>query len=178
MPRYRDFTDVLHPTRSDRIESRPCTPSRTPSRISGVGTSETGLLQRLALRLAPALIPIVAGPAPAADRYVPEEYPTIQQAIDASDDGDVVIVAPGTYYETIDFLGKAILVRSEQGPEATVIDAGGLGDAVASFSSGEGLDSVLEGFELREGTGSTDVAASTSATRRRRSATACCARTW
>jgi hypothetical protein len=157
MPRDRDFTDVLRPTRSDRIESRPCTPSRTPSRISGVGTSETGLLQRLALRLAPALIPIVAGPAPAADRYVPEEYPTIQQAIDASDDGDVVIVAPGTYYETIDFLGKAILVRSEQGPEATVIDAGGLGDAVASFSSGEGLDSVLEGFELREGTGSTDV---------------------
>ena len=45
--------------------------------------------------------------------YVPtSEYSSIQSAIDDANDNDVVIVAEGTYYENIDFLGKAITVRS------------------------------------------------------------------
>ena len=37
-------------------------------------------------------------------------YPTIQSAINAAVNGDTVLVQPGTYYETIDFLGKEITI--------------------------------------------------------------------
>ena len=47
--------------------------------------------------------------------YVPDDYLTIQEAIDAAVNGDTVLVAPGTYAENIDFKGKAITVTSEQG---------------------------------------------------------------
>jgi len=43
---------------------------------------------------------------------VPGKYRTIQLAIDAAKDGDVIIVQPGVYYEQIDFLGKNITVQS------------------------------------------------------------------
>ena len=66
----------------------------------------------------------VARPALAATRNVPAEYPSIQSAIDASVNGDVVLVAPGTYLERLDFLGKAITVASAGGPDVTIVDAG------------------------------------------------------
>ncbi|MBC8311077.1 MAG: hypothetical protein H8E72_02130 [Candidatus Marinimicrobia bacterium] len=43
---------------------------------------------------------------------VPEEYPTIQSGIDASVDGDTILVHPGTFDEPIDFLGKSIVIGS------------------------------------------------------------------
>ena len=36
--------------------------------------------------------------------WVPDDYPTIQGAIDAALDGDTVIFRPGTYVENINFL--------------------------------------------------------------------------
>jgi hypothetical protein len=60
---------------------------------------------------------------------VPEDYPTIQAAIDAAVEGDVIVIADGIYTgdgnRDIDFLGKAITVRSENGPENCVIDCEG-----------------------------------------------------
>ena len=50
-------------------------------------------------------------------RRVPAEYPTIQSAIVAAAEGDTVLVSPGTYTEAIDFLGKAIVVTSTNGPK-------------------------------------------------------------
>jgi predicted outer membrane repeat protein len=64
--------------------------------------------------------------------------------------GDEVLVAPGTYLETIDLLGKAITLRSSDGPEATTIDAQYLRTAVKCIS-GEGSDTVLEGFTITQG---------------------------
>jgi len=84
--------------------------------------------------------------------YVPDDHPTIQGAIDASFNGDTVIVRPGSYVENIDFIGKAITVRSEQGAAMTTIDGSQVGTVVA-FVSGEGLDSVLDGFTLTNGVG-------------------------
>ncbi len=83
--------------------------------------------------------------------HVPDEYPTIQAAIDAALDGDEVVVAPGTYFERITFLGKAITVRSSEGAAETTID--GEGGSVVRCTSGEGPDSVLEGFTVTGGSG-------------------------
>ncbi|MHC4945034.1 MAG: right-handed parallel beta-helix repeat-containing protein [Planctomycetota bacterium] len=84
--------------------------------------------------------------------YVPDDYPTIQQAIDAAVDGDTIIVRSGTYVENIDFKGKAITVQSEKGPESTILD-GGLKDEVVTFNSGEGYHSILDGFTVTNGNG-------------------------
>jgi len=55
---------------------------------------------------------IAATLAHAETRLVPGDYATIQQAIQDCNDGDVVVVEPGTYFELINFLGKDIVVRS------------------------------------------------------------------
>ena len=43
---------------------------------------------------------------------IPDDYPTIQQGIDASVNGDTVLVQPGTYVENINYNGKNIAVAS------------------------------------------------------------------
>lgn len=86
---------------------------------------------------------------------VPADYPTIKAAINAAVDGDTVLVAPGTYVEIIDFLGKAITVKSSAGAGVTIIDGNQLG-SVVSLKSGEGPLSLLEGFTLTNGLG-TDI---------------------
>ena len=42
---------------------------------------------------------------------VPEDYPTIQEAINVSSDGDLVLVADGTYYENL-IVNKEITIAS------------------------------------------------------------------
>lgn len=84
---------------------------------------------------------------------VPLDQPSIQDAIDFAVDGNTVLVAPGTYIENINFLGKAITVSSEGGPEVTIIDGFNAGSVVV-FNSGEGQTSVLSGFTLQNGSAS------------------------
>ena len=81
---------------------------------------------------------------------VPSDQPTIQSAINVATFGDTVLVAPGTYFENINFAGKAITVTSESGPQVTIID-GGNANPVVTFTSGEGRDSVINGFTLQNG---------------------------
>lgn len=88
---------------------------------------------------------------------VPGDFATIQGAIDAALDGDVVLVSPGEYAEAIDFRGKRIVVRGVEGPQATVINAQGTGRPAARFASGEGPETILEGFALSGGTGIPDI---------------------
>ena len=94
---------------------------------------------------------LLSPPITAATIHVPADHSTIQAGIDAAVDGDTVLVAAGTYQENIDFLGKAISVVSEQGPEATTIEVNS--GSVIRFKRGEGLDSLLRGFKLTGGTG-------------------------
>lgn len=56
---------------------------------------------------------------------VPGEFPTIQAALNASANGEVVRVAPGIYLENLDFGSKSVTLESAEGPEDTIIDAGG-----------------------------------------------------
>ena len=80
-------------------------------------------------------------------------YPTIQSAIDAAQAGDEVVVSPATYNEAIDFLGKAITLRSSDGSTVTTIDGTGFGSSVVKCINGEGPDTVLDGFTITGGTG-------------------------
>ena len=91
------------------------------------------------------------------------QYSSIQSAINNANNYDTVIVLPGTYQENIDFLGKAVTVRSVDPNDAdivaaTVIDGNEPNDpnyaSVVTFGSGESEQSVLEGFTITGGTGS------------------------
>ena len=93
----------------------------------------------------------------ATTRKVTEEYPGIQAAIEAAEDGDTVLVAPGVYYETINFAGKNILVTSTDPNDPkivgyTIINAEEDG-TVVTFENGEGPAAVLRGFTITGGVG-------------------------
>ncbi len=96
--------------------------------------------------------------------HVPANYPTIQEGINAAVNGDVVLVAEGTYYENINFLGKAITVAShyyldndELHIKKTIINGSQPANpdygTVVLFVSGEDTNSVLCGFTITGGSG-------------------------
>ncbi len=82
-----------------------------------------------------------------------DPFCSIQDAINNAVDADEIVVAPGAYFETIDFLGKAITLRSSDGPDVTTIDAGGRFGAgsVVTCDSAEGPESVLKGLSITGG---------------------------
>jgi hypothetical protein len=108
---------------------------------------------RLVPPLLAALLVFLAVPAPAATIHVPADQPTIQQAINAATNGDLVLVSPGTYPENIDYHGKAISVQSTGGPAQTIIDGHNAG-TVVTFQTQEGTQSVLTGFTIEHGNAS------------------------
>lgn len=97
----------------------------------------------------------------AAVHYVPTDYTNIQAAIDASVDGDTVVVTPGTYWGpgnyNISLRGKAITVQSTnpgdpQVVNTTVIDCMGSASTRGFvFQSGETSDSKVMGFTITNG---------------------------
>jgi len=88
---------------------------------------------------------------------VPADYTAIQAAIDASTNGDTVLVQPGTYIENINFNGKNIVVGSltlTTGDTSyisqTIID-GNQDTSVVIFSNGETSAAVLSGLTIQNG---------------------------
>ncbi|MDG2478210.1 MAG: hypothetical protein P8M32_10025 [Phycisphaerales bacterium] len=75
----------------------------------------------------PILVALILAGASSADTInVPADYDTIQEAIGASQNGDVVLVQPGIYTGTgeqvVRLMGKSITLAAAGSPEATVID--------------------------------------------------------
>jgi len=88
----------------------------------------------------------------------PADFNNIQDAVLAASDTDEVVIADGIYTgygnRDIDFYGKAITVRSQNGPENCIIDCN------ASefdphrgfiFQNNEGSQSVLKGLTIKNG---------------------------
>ncbi len=87
-----------------------------------------------------------------AKKQVPRDFATIQDAIDAASNGDIIEVSPGTYTGNgnwdIDFKGKAITLRSSSGPGQTTINCTE-GHRCFYFHRGEKQHSVLRGFTIK-----------------------------
>jgi hypothetical protein len=93
---------------------------------------------------------------PLEDGTADHPFDAIQEGINAAVYGDTVLVADGLYTgegnRDMSFLGKAITVASAGGPAACIIDGeGSWSNEHNAFllNSGEGPDSVLRGFTIR-----------------------------
>ena len=85
----------------------------------------------------------------------PADYRSIQEAINALDDGDAIVVMPGTYYENINMHGKAITLQSSdptnpQIVESTIIDGNASGPVIMC-NTNEGRNTVITGFVITNG---------------------------
>lgn len=107
------------------------------------------------------VILLVGAPPSAATKYIvrPDgsgDFPTVQAAIEATVDGDIVELTDGTFTgfgnRDIVFRGRAITIRSRSGdPTACIIDCEGSEidpHRGVSFINGEGPGSVLEGVTI------------------------------
>ncbi len=82
------------------------------------------------------------------------EYGTIKAAVSAAASGDVIVLADGVYNgqgnRDINYYGKAITIRSENGAETCIIDCEKLGRGF-TFQTGENQMSVLDGITVVNG---------------------------
>lgn len=97
--------------------------------------------------------------------HVPVDQPTIQLAINEAVNGDLVLVAPGEYFENINYNGKNITVAGNyinsqniSDIENTIINGSNSADLEAAscvtINSGENSSAILQGFTITQGTGS------------------------
>ncbi len=86
---------------------------------------------------------------------VPSDYPTIQEAISAAEEGDTIVVYSGTYEGNINLQGKEITVVSANPDDpnviaVTIIDCDQSGRGFI-FNSGEDVNTVINGFTIING---------------------------
>jgi hypothetical protein len=88
------------------------------------------------------------------------DYTSIQSAIEAAEDGDEILVYPGTYYENVDFIGKQLELYSlfatigqRHYIRETIINGNETGSCIRDVSNDSGR-SVVKGFALTNGSGS------------------------
>lgn len=95
---------------------------------------------------------------------VPAQYSSIQSAINASSNGDTVLVQPGTYFENVIFRGKNIVLTSKfyQNNDYSIIGSTIINGSAPAFPDtascvliidNEDSTTVLQGFTLTGGSG-------------------------
>ena len=82
------------------------------------------------------------------------DFDNIQAAVDASSDGDEIVVMPGTYTgtgdEVVNMLGKEIWLHSSEGQGVTIIDGEGTRRGI-NCGNGETSNTIIEGFTITNG---------------------------
>jgi hypothetical protein len=113
---------------------------------------------RSALYVILVLILSITQPITARVINIPDDQETIQNGIDTAEDGDTVLVQPGTYTENINFEGKAITVGSlylttcdTAFINSTIIDGDRNGRSVVVFRNHEEENSLITGFTIQNG---------------------------
>ncbi|NIS15697.1 MAG: VWA domain-containing protein [Aliifodinibius sp.] len=88
---------------------------------------------------------------------IPADYPSIQAGINASSNGDTVLVQPGLYMERISFKGRNIVLASlfdatgdTSYISSTIIDGDSSG-TVVTFNNSESNSAVITGFTIKHG---------------------------
>lgn len=96
---------------------------------------------------------------------VPDDFPTIQSAVDIALDGDTIFVLPGIYYENVSFRGEDVVLASNYiltsdsaDIQNTIIDGSQLsqGDSLGSvirIYMGETISTKIIGFTIQNGKG-------------------------
>ena len=84
------------------------------------------------------------------------DFDNIQAAVDAASDGDEIVVMPGTYTGTgsyvVNMNGKALLLRSQEGPQTTIV-SGQNQRTVFYCGSNETTSTIISGFTITQGEG-------------------------
>jgi parallel beta-helix repeat protein len=91
--------------------------------------------------------------ASAATIYVPDDYGTIQGAVDAAGPGDTIIVRDGTYTENVD-VNKTLTIRSDHGAASTIVNALDPNDHVFEVTENQ---VTISGFTVTGATGHLNV---------------------
>jgi len=77
------------------------------------------------------------------------DAPTVQAGIDSAAVGDTVLVGPGTYQGNIDFVGKDVVLKGEQGPLVTRLEGDMAGaNYTVAFRSNETRLAMITGFTI------------------------------
>lgn len=106
-----------------RTEDRPPSGPDTPA-TSNAGDGVEDMQRSLT---AASLAAALTVPTHGTDLHVPSDHPTIQGALDASGDGDVVLIAPGTYTEDIVVpVDRSLTIRGLSSEGEVVLDGGSL----------------------------------------------------
>lgn len=93
--------------------------------------------------------------ADAATIHVPADFADIQSAVDAAADGDVILVAPGTWTGTgqsaVDIFGKSITLRATGSAAETILDGEGTRRVIALRMGFDTESHVIDGFTITNG---------------------------
>ncbi len=92
------------------------------------------------------LIVLISVPSMAQEIYVPDDYSTIQEAINAANDGDTIVVRDGLYSVYLQ-INRSISLRSENGSAGCILEASTNDDVIEVHA-----DNVsISGFTIRNG---------------------------
>ena len=80
---------------------------------------------------------------------VPGDYDSIAVAASIVANGSEIVVGPGTWTERVDNFGKDLVIRSSEGPAASIIDLGFANTTAFSIQGSAGGTTVVDGFTIR-----------------------------